>query len=117
MIDVSDGLLLDLGRITVDKGLGARIYADKIPLSHEYEKLAGDYSDEFYDLALSGGEDYELLFTANSDNKDHILEAALSAGTDITEIGIVTSGPGLEIIGSDGNEIKLKQRGFTHFSS
>lgn len=117
MIDVSDGLLLDLGRITVDKGLGARIYADKIPLSTEYSKLAGEYTEEFYELSLSGGEDYELLFTANADNKDDISEVASSEGTDITEIGIVTSSPAIEIIDSNGNEIKLEQRGFTHFSN
>ncbi len=116
MIDVSDGLVLDLGRITVDKGLGARIYADKLPLSSEYKSIASDYAEDFFELALSGGEDYELLFTAPENNKDNVSEIASSVGTDVTEIGIVTAGPAIEIVDSNGKEIKLKRRGFVHFN-
>jgi thiamine-monophosphate kinase len=117
MIDVSDGLLLDLGRITVDKGLGARIYADKLPLSGGYKSIVSDYTECFYELALSGGEDYELLFTTAQDNKDYVSEIASSVGTDITEIGIVNTAPAIEIIDSNGDEIKLNRRGFTHFNN
>ena len=117
MIDVSDGLLLDLGRITVDKGLGARIYAEKLPLSGGYKSVVSDYTQDFYELALSGGEDYELLFTASEDNRDNVSEIASSVRTDITEIGIVTQGSAIEVVDSNGYEIKYARRGFTHFNN
>ena len=117
MIDVSDGLLLDLGRISVDKGLGAQILADKIPLSDEYISISGEYSQNYYELALSGGEDYELLFTSPQDNKEALFEVAREAGTEICDIGFVTAGKKIDIIDSSGEEVKIKQRGFTHFNS
>lgn len=117
MIDVSDGLLLDLGRITVDKGLGARVYADKLPLSAEYKSIVSDYTEGFYDLALSGGEDYELLFTTPEDNKGYVSEIASSVGTAIAEIGVVQTGSVIEILDSNGQEIKHNRRGFTHFNN
>ncbi len=116
MIDVSDGLLLDLGRITVDKGLGARIDADKLPLSEEYKSLASEYTEEFFELALCGGEDYELLFTVPAENIDMVSEIASSVETDVAEIGIVTPEQAIHILDSNGEEIKLKQRGFVHFN-
>jgi len=117
MIDISDGLLLDLGRITVDRGLGALISADKLPLSGGYKSIVSDCTEGFYELALSGGEDYELLFTAPEDNKDYVSEIASSAGTDITEIGIVTQGSTIEVVDSNGDEIKYNRLGFTHFNN
>lgn len=116
MIDVSDGLLLDLGRITVDKGLGARINADSIPTSEGYKEIASEYTEDIYQLPLSGGEDYELLFTSEQQHKDEVLKIANDTGTEVTEIGIVTASQRIEIIDLDGNEINLKQRGFVHFN-
>lgn len=115
MIDVSDGLLLDLERITVKYGLGARIYAERIPVSGEYKSCVKDFSDDYYGLALSGGEDYELLFTSPEGNRESVSETASVTGADITEIGIVNSGTAIEVVGSKGSEIKLNRRGFVHF--
>ena len=116
MIDVSDGLMLDLGRITVDKGLGARIYVDAIPTSAEYKEVAGDYSQDIHELSLSGGEDYELLFTSREEHKDKVFEIAKDTETWVTEIGVVTGTKKIEILDSDGTEINLKRRGFVHFN-
>ena len=116
MIDVSDGLLLDLQRITIDKGLGARVYAENIPTSDSFKDLAQSCSEDMHELPLSGGEDYELLFTSKEDNKEKVFDIAKDTGTQITEIGVVTGSYNIEIIDSDGNHINLKQRGFVHFN-
>jgi thiamine-monophosphate kinase len=64
MIDVSDGLLIDLSRICDESKVGALIYREKIPLSPEFKKVASYLGFSPLHVALSGGEDYELLFTA-----------------------------------------------------
>lgn len=116
MIDVSDGLLLDLGRITVEKGLGAKLYAEKIPTSNSFKELAQSCTEDMFELSLSGGEDYELLFTSNKENKQKVFDIAKNTDTQVTEIGVVSASPNIEIIGSDGAEINFKQRGFVHFN-
>ena len=63
MIDVSDGLLIDLSRICNESRVGALIYREKIPLSPELKQGASCLGLSPLQLALSGGEDYELLFT------------------------------------------------------
>jgi len=69
MIDISDGLLIDLSRICDESDVGARIYAEKIPLSSEFNKVASCLNISPMKFALSGGEDYELLFTAPANKK------------------------------------------------
>jgi len=64
MIDISDGLFIDLSRICDESGVGARIYMEQLPLSPQMKKAASVLGLEPYSLAASGGEDYELLFTA-----------------------------------------------------
>src|SRR3990172_9802361 len=64
MIDISDGLMIDLSRLCKESEVGALVYADKIPLSTELKKAAAYLGLSALDLALGGGEDYELLFTA-----------------------------------------------------
>ena len=115
MIDVSDGLMLDLERITVQKGLGASIYAEKLPVSAEYKSCVKDYSDDVYELALSGGEDYELLFTTPEENSGRVYEIASLTGAAITQIGKVNTGAAIEVLDSEGEEINLSRKGFVHF--
>jgi thiamine-monophosphate kinase len=69
MIDISDGLLIDLSRLCDESKVGARIYKTKIPKSAELKKVASSLSISPLKLALSGGEDYELLFTASAGKK------------------------------------------------
>jgi len=108
MIDISDGLSSDLGHICTSSGVGAKIFADKIPFDRNLENLQIKYSD-ILDLALNGGEDYELLFTVNPKNSSSkILE-------DFTRIGEVTEVTGkIELI-RDGKSQILKPKGFSHF--
>lgn len=103
MIDVSDGLLIDLTRLCGESNVGARIYAENIPLSQELKSVASKLGISPLELALSGGEDYELLFTAPPGKR---VDAAYIG--DITESGRV-------IVDSDGKEKPFTAKGYQHF--
>ncbi len=115
MIDVSDGLILDLERITVEHGLGAEINVGKIPTSSYYKERISDFVSEPYELALSGGEDYELLFTSPQIKSEEIRKISNRLDIQVTEIGYTTSQPYIRVLDLEGKEIKTRQRGFIHF--
>lgn len=117
MIDVSDGLLADLGHILEQSGCGATVYLDRLPLSAEYRRQSSRLSGDFYSCALSGGEDYELLFTAAPGLRETI--AGLSAGLDLpmTDIGEIRGEPGLSVIDPGGALYVPASRGFDHFAT
>jgi thiamine-monophosphate kinase len=116
MIDVSDGLLIDTTHLLEESGVGARIWEDRIPLSRSYRKWIHSYSKDFYQVALTGGEDYELLFTASPEKKEKISTLALSSKIPITWIGeILPQKEGFHIIRRDGKEYSPGRLGFEHF--
>ncbi len=117
MIDISDGVILDIERITVEYGLGADIYLEHLPISPDYRTSVSSFAQEPYELALSGGEDYELLFTSPREKTEEIREISMKLGVEITEIGCVTDKPLLRVLDSDGKDIRVKHRGFIHFSA
>jgi thiamine-monophosphate kinase len=105
-MDVSDGLVADAGHIAEASRCGVVIHADRVPLSPAaQETLAGDLG--LLPLILTGGDDYELLFTAPS------LRAEWAGG--VTEIGEIVRGEGVRVLDRDGAEIRLASRGFQHF--
>lgn len=116
MIDISDGLLIDLERISVEQGLGADIYAEKIPLSEEYITGFERLDLPKYELALTAGEDYELLFTSSPEKKDEIRNISEQTGVRITEIGTISSSKKIDIYDPNGFTMNFKKRGFFHFS-
>jgi thiamine-monophosphate kinase len=116
MIDVSDGLLIDTKHLLEESEVGARIWEDRIPLSKLYQKWICAFSKSPYQFALSGGEDYELLFTAPPEMRKRILRLALSLKIPITQIGkIVPKKEGLHLIRKDGKEYSPSRLGFEHF--
>lgn len=115
MIDVSDGLALDLERLTNSSGCGAVIDLNKIPLSPEYSQYAPEHLSETYSLALTGGEDYELLFTAQSAKEDEVMALREESGISISIIGRVTDTEGVRVLDQRGEEIKIQSKGFIHF--
>ncbi len=108
MIDLSDGLSADLAHICSASGVGAKIYADRIPIDQNLAEAAFDRKTAL-DLALNGGEDFELLFTANRSG-----ESAL-AGMDVTCIGEITDKTGLAEIIDEQGTTQLEPNGFRHF--
>lgn len=116
MIDVSDGLLIDTTHLLKESGVGARIWEDRIPLSRPYRKWINSYSEDPYQIALTGGEDYELLFTASPEARKKISTLTLSSKIPITWIGeILPQKEGFHIIRRDGKEYSPGRLGFEHF--
>ncbi len=93
MIDISDGFLADLGHIMEESQVGANVWVDKIPRSQAFEKWARKYHPRPMDLALAGGEDYELIFTAPKNILESALARAKNVDLPIYPVGEVTPHP------------------------
>jgi thiamine-monophosphate kinase len=109
-IDISDGLLADLGHIVEASKVGAQIRADLLPLSEAAEDLRGAR-----DAALSGGDDYELLFTAAPSQRDAIDHLVSKLDLSLTRIGAVRTGSYLRVVDANGRTIEPTSRGWQHF--
>lgn len=90
MIDVSDGLAQDLAHICEEGGVGAIIECENVPVAAE-ARLVRQSDDAAFALAISGGEDYELLLTADRDDESALLEMARQCNLPLTRIGEVTA--------------------------
>jgi thiamine-monophosphate kinase len=116
-IDLSDGLLGDLPKILAASGVSARLDEGAVPVAAAVRAL---FPEAWIDLAMRGGEDYELLFTAPRQSWPAIEVAARQTGGAVTAIGeIVASGSdagGMEIVGLDGARRTLPPGAFDHFS-
>ena len=115
MIDISDGLLADLGHILAASGRGATLNLEKIPLSALFSDACRK-RPELFDLALTGGEDYELLFCAPPAAETEILLLAEQLRLPLTRIGSVSERPGLQVVRADGSRYQPRQGGFDHFA-
>lgn len=118
MIDISDGLVADLGHIAEASQVGAEVRLSRLPISEEYRKEVKAYSPDPYALALTGGEDYELLFTSAPEKEQAVGKLARELGIPITAIGeVVAVAQGVTIYGEGDKEYPIAQRGHDHFKS
>lgn len=115
MIDVSDGLCADLGRITSARGLGADVRLGDIPLSPGFLDLSSGFCGDGLELAVSGGEDYELLFTALAGKEGEVEEVSRLCGTAISKIGSVTESGEVRFLDAAGGRVFYDKEGFRHF--
>lgn len=114
-IDVSDGLLADLGHLCAASGVGAQLDLFALPAS---EALRACFDDEArVRLQATGGDDYELCFTAPEAARDAILRAAADAGVAVTAIGRVVAGDGVLALGADGVPWQSSGTGYDHFAA
>jgi thiamine-monophosphate kinase len=114
-IDLSDGLLGDLGHILERSHVGAALEFATLPTlpvaqAYLHEAVARD-------CVLAGGDDYELCFTAPADRREAVAAAAKAAGVAATRIGRITAEPGLTVIGSDGQPMPFEHTGYDHFAA
>ncbi len=110
-MDISDGLVGDLGHICAASDCGAEIDLAAIPASPA-AKAAGDRHAL---RRITGGDDYELLFTAPATAEAGLRAAARKAGVPITRIGHIVARPGVRVLAPGGGAIPLKSRGWQHF--
>ena len=110
-VDVSDGLCQDLEHVLAASGAGARVDARLVPLSPALIDVAGAGAAQ--ELALSGGDDYELLFTVAPARVDRL--QALDVPETVTEIGVVEAEPGLRLVADVGAE-RTVPPGYRHFT-
>lgn len=117
MQDISDGLVADLRHICEASKVGAKIYLDRLPIFPEAKRLPSITSREAVRLALTGGEDYELIITAPIGKYRKIkAEVEAKTNTDITLIGEITGKVGrVEIIEPNGRQFKQRRAGYDHF--
>jgi thiamine-monophosphate kinase len=113
-LDVSDGLLADLGHLADVSKVHVVIDAARVPLSPALRTAWG--RDEAAVLrAATAGDDYEIAFTAPRVKQARVLAAAKSAGVAVTQIGWVMKGRGVAVLGADGRAMDVKTKGWTHF--
>ena len=109
-IDVSDGLLGDLEKMCLPSGVGAKLYSDRIPI---HPAVLKSFGNEAVRLALTGGEDYELIFTAPQ-KIVNVIKRELACP--VTVVGEIVKSKGVEVLDEDGNEFSWSFAGWDHFA-
>lgn len=109
-MDVSDGLLADLARICMASNVGAQVDAHRLPV---LDALSKNFPDSYLEKALSGGEDYVLLFTAPTDTMNRVINRIPEA----TVIGQITDGQAgkVTVLDENGNDVTPTQSGWDHY--
>ena len=114
MIDVSDGVLADLGHICETSNVAARVEVEALPLSPAAKEIVDQRMDLRVSLA-AGGDDYELLFTAPAGATKTIQELSSVLDLPITMIGLIERGKGVRLVDSEGRAIPVDHAGYRHF--
>lgn len=116
LIDLSDGLATDLGHIALESGVSARVELARVPIARSTRAVAKALNLDPLELALSGGEDYELLFTADRAAMDDLAAGLRSAtGAAVTVIGEIAPGDGkADFLDAAGRRVEIGP-GFDHF--
>lgn len=114
MIDVSDGLLADLGHIARASGLAALVEHAALPWAALHAACADGAA--VCDALLAGGDDYELLFCAPREADDALVALSARLALPLTRIGAMQSGDGVHLVDAAGAELPVGRRGYDHFA-
>jgi thiamine-monophosphate kinase len=112
-LDISDGLVGDLGHILAASKVGAVLNIDALPAGPVLARQSLELRRRF---TAAGGDDYELCFTAPAANRDAILAAGEQSGTPVTRAGRIEAEHGLRLVDGDGAPLPLDLRGWDHFA-
>jgi thiamine-monophosphate kinase len=118
MIDISDGLLGDLGHLCRASNVGAVLWQKRLPISAALKKAAGDLDQDPYDLVLQDSDDYELIITCSPNTIDTV-RRIIGEWSDVlvSEVGEITEpSEGMALIDFDGERQRLNPKGWNHFS-
>lgn len=115
-VDVSDGLLGDVGHILERSSVGATVEANAARGLLAATRQGLQLADEsLLQLVLAGGDDYELAFTAPQDRRDEVQQAAENADTPVMRIGRIEAQPGVRVVEADGRAVAQRFASFDHF--
>lgn len=106
-IDLSDGLLQDLSHVCRASGVGAEVFADALPMATGYRETCRSLGLDALELSLTGGEDYEILFTAPVGSAPDGIATA---------IGSMQASQGIVVVDATGAPLELSRVGYRHFS-
>lgn len=109
-IDVSDGLLRDLGHICEESGVGAEVFIEEVPISGDAEATALELGEDARRAALFGGEDYELILVADADRAP-----SLRDGLGLSVVGRITEGNEVRVLDAAGKRLDTDRVGYEHF--
>ncbi len=112
-IDVSDGLLADLGHVCSASGVGARIELAALPASPALARFAAPVR---WPWQAGGGDDYELCFTAPQSAREAVLRVLATASTPVSRIGAITDGQGVIALDPEGQPWRGTRAGYAHFA-
>lgn len=113
MMDLSDGLALDLQRLVDASETGARVDFEMIPIEEDFRAICNEHDIDVCSTALAGGEDFRLLFTVSKEN----CEQLRSIIDEFYIIGVTNDKRGCVEIFDAGNKISIKEKGYDHFNS
>jgi thiamine-monophosphate kinase len=113
-MDVSDGLVGDLGKMCQASGVSATVHLERVPLS-EAARTALVADPSLIEPLLTGGDDYEVLATVEDAKLGALREAATARGVTFTEIGRIDAGTGVRVLGQDGGTLTFRQGSYSHF--
>ena len=117
MIDLSDGLVGDLGHVIEASQVGATLYVDQLPM---LDVVANEAEIKRLAFVLGGGDDYELCFTASASARAAVLAAGVTVKVVVTRIGIIEREPGLRFAYADGSSYRFPDsfapNSFDHFA-
>jgi thiamine-monophosphate kinase len=111
--DISDGLVADLGHIADASGVGAVVHWDDVPVSAAV-RSATALVDNLSEVILTGGDDYELVFTAPPDAAAKVSALAMRLNIDLCEVGVIEANNGVRVVDANDCEIGLQGGGYTH---
>lgn len=114
-VDVSDGLLADLGHVLAASGRGAEVHVDRVPVSADFEAHCAP--DRRLEYALAWGDDYELCACVPAADAEALVADAEAIGERLTSVGRVTAEPSVAVFDADGRRLRMPRAGYRHFGT